>query len=83
MNYLDKTGLTRLWSKIITKLGQKQDTLISGTNIKTINGNSILGNGDLEIKRIESETIKNIVACTTAEYNTSSKSSDTIYLITD
>lgn len=27
----------------------KQDTLVSGTNIKTINGNSILGNGDLTI----------------------------------
>lgn len=25
----------------------KQDTLVSGTNIKTINGNSILGSGDL------------------------------------
>lgn len=27
----------------------KQDTLVSGTNIKTINGNSILGSGDLSI----------------------------------
>lgn len=27
----------------------KQDTLVSGTNIKTINGNSILGSGDLTI----------------------------------
>ena len=27
----------------------KQDKLVSGTNIKTINGNSILGNGDLTI----------------------------------
>ena len=34
-------------------------------------------------KKVASETIKNIVACTTAEYNESSKSSDTIYLITD
>lgn len=28
----------------------KQDTLISGTNIKTINGESIVGSGDIEIK---------------------------------
>jgi hypothetical protein len=28
----------------------KQDKLVSGTNIKTINGNSILGNGDLVIE---------------------------------
>ena len=33
----------------VTQLNSKQDTLISGTNIKTINGNSILGSGDLTI----------------------------------
>jgi len=27
----------------------KQDTLVSGTNIKTVNGNSLLGSGDIEI----------------------------------
>lgn len=30
-------------------LDSKQDTLISGTNIKTINGESLLGSGDVEI----------------------------------
>jgi len=30
-------------------IGSKQDTLVSGTNIKTINSNSILGSGDLVI----------------------------------
>jgi len=30
-------------------LGTKQDTLVSGTNIKTINGNSILGLGNIQI----------------------------------
>lgn len=30
-------------------LVNKQDKLISGTNIKTINGNSLLGNGDISI----------------------------------
>ena len=28
-------------------LATKQDTLVSGTNIKTINGNTLLGSGDL------------------------------------
>lgn len=32
-----------------TGLDTKQDVLVSGTNIKTINNNSILGNGNLEI----------------------------------
>ena len=31
-------------------IGNKQDTLVSGTNIKTINGNSILGSGNLVIE---------------------------------
>jgi hypothetical protein len=32
-----------------TALNTKQDTLVSGTNIRTVNGNSILGSGDLLI----------------------------------
>ena len=32
-----------------TELNEKQDQLISGENIKTINGNSILGSGDITI----------------------------------
>ncbi len=32
-----------------TALNAKQDTLVSGTNIKTVNGNSLLGSGDLTI----------------------------------
>lgn len=31
-------------------LAQKQDTLVSGTNIKTINGQSLLGEGNIEIQ---------------------------------
>lgn len=32
-----------------TALNAKQDTLVSGTNIKTINGTSVLGSGDISI----------------------------------
>lgn len=32
-----------------TSIGNKQDTLESGTNIKTINGNSLLGAGDITV----------------------------------
>lgn len=43
-----------LWSLPIstatqTALNAKQDTLVSGTNIKTVNGNSLLGSGDVAI----------------------------------
>jgi len=34
---------------VFTGLGTKQEALVSGTNIKTINGNSLLGSGDLVI----------------------------------
>ena len=47
--YLDKTGLTYFWSKLKTLINGKQDSLVSGTNIKTINGDSILGSGNITI----------------------------------
>ena len=47
--YLNESGLSYFWSKIKSALGGKQDSLISGTNVKTINGNSILGSGDLTV----------------------------------
>ena len=34
----------------LEQLSSKQDTLVSGTNIKTINGQSILGEGNIEIQ---------------------------------
>jgi hypothetical protein len=39
-----------------TELAQKQDTLVSGTNIKTINGTTILGSGDITISGGSSTT---------------------------
>ena len=39
----------------------KQDKLVSGTNIKTINGQSILGSGDISIKSGGNYPIVNIV----------------------
>ena len=38
-----------LTTDINTALGNKQDTLVSGTNIKTINSTSLLGAGDITI----------------------------------
>jgi len=44
-NELDSTLQTS-----IASIANKQATLVSGTNIKTINGESILGSGDIEIQ---------------------------------
>lgn len=37
-------------SRIDASLATKQDTLVSGENIKTLNGESLLGSGNIEIK---------------------------------
>ena len=36
-------------NETVDKIKNKQDKLVSGTNIKTINGQSILGSGNIEI----------------------------------
>ncbi len=48
--YLDLAGVQELWSKIKTLVGKKQDTLVSGTSIKTINSTSILGSGNIAVQ---------------------------------
>ena len=47
--FLDETGLSTLVTNIKTALGKKQDKLTSGTNIKTVNGQSLLGGGDVTV----------------------------------
>ena len=46
------SGAWTSWVKFTqdTQLATKQDKLVSGTNIKSINGNSLLGSGDLTIE---------------------------------
>lgn len=39
----------KMWG-IFDRLAEKQDKLVSGKNIKTINGESLLGNGDITIE---------------------------------
>ena len=47
---LSSTSTNPVQNKVITNaLSGKQSTLVSGTNIKTINNNSILGSGNLSI----------------------------------
>ena len=41
------SGSNDTLKEIETTLGTKQDALVSGTNIKTIDGTSVLGEGDL------------------------------------
>ena len=53
--YLTTDGTEASWGTI--DLSSKQNTLVSGTNIKTINGESVLGSGDLTIASGSSFTV--------------------------
>lgn len=58
--YLDENGLSRFWTKVKDFLtGNYQPKLVSGTNIKTVNNQSLLGSGNIAIsdKVIEQPTI--------------------------
>jgi hypothetical protein len=43
-------------AELNSALALKQDTLVSGTNIKTVNGNSLLGSGNVDINGLPSQT---------------------------
>lgn len=61
----------------------KQDTLVSGTNIKTINNQSILGSGNIQIQG-GSGGGSNIIELTQAEYDAlTAYTEDAMYVITD
>lgn len=49
-NSNDEISLNAATQNTLAQVSQKQDTLVSGTNIKTINSNSILGSGNIEIQ---------------------------------
>lgn len=48
---------------IDSKVNAKQDTLVSGTNIKTINGESVLGSGDLTVSSSPTALYKHNLLC--------------------
>lgn len=67
-------------SMITAATSGKQDTLVSGTNIKTINNESILGSGNITIQGGGA----NIIELTQAEYDAlTAYTEDAIYVITD
>lgn len=47
-----------------SEVNSKQDTLVSGTNIKTINGNSLLGSGNIEIQGGSTIAVDNSLSTT-------------------
>lgn len=47
---------TKVQNDMSTALAGKQDTLVSGTNIKTINNESLLGSGNLDVDGLPSQS---------------------------
>lgn len=56
-----------IYEQLLNEISGKQDALVSGENIKTINGSSILGEGNIEIQGGNSGIWQKIVDITTAE----------------
>lgn len=56
-NALKKVSLTNLWTNYLKAKADAlyQPILVSGTNIKTVNGSSILGSGDLAVSSTDNE----------------------------
>ena len=70
-------------TQISNAISGKQDTLISGTNIKTINNESLLGSGNIVISG-GSGGSANIIELTQAEYDAlTAYTPDAMYVITD
>ena len=68
-------------SSLQTQFSGKQATLISGNNIKSINGNSILGSGDLVISGTSAQTGTIIVTSGTSFTTPSTITTSTVFII--
>ena len=86
---LDSSALTPYYTSaqtdtaISNATSGKQDTLVSGTNIKTINNQSLLGSGNIEIQG-GSGGGSNIIEITQAEYDAlTAYTEGAMYVITD
>ena len=55
-------------TNLTTDLAAKQETLVSGTNIKTVNGSSLLGSGDLAISSSDPTYLQTSFTIVTGSY---------------
>ena len=86
--YTDYASTTNVATKQWVQ-SNTQAPLVSGTNIKTINNESILGSGNITIQgggssgNVSSTTVNTIVSLTETEYTAlATKDSSTLYIIT-
>lgn len=80
-NLIGSGGVTQ--QQLNTALATKQNTLVSGTNIKTVNGTSLLGSGDITINKDGNQWEgKKWFAYGTSMTNTSNEGKYATYLTT-
>ena len=80
---VDLTTYTAYTGSTATAIAAKQDTLVSGTNIKTINNQSLLGEGNITIQGGGGGG-ETVVELTKAQYDAlDPPATDTTYIITD
>ena len=80
---VDLTTYTAYTGSTATAIAAKQDTLVSGTNIKTINNQSLLGSGNIDIQGGGGGG-GSVVELTKAQYDAlNPPAADTTYIITD
>ena len=66
-NIVSKLSALPTNSDLTSSLNSKQATLVSGTNIKTINNTTVLGSGNFNL--VESTDVKHVVVLTQAQYD--------------
>ena len=71
---------TSRFNDVTTALASKQATLVSGTNIKTVNGNTLLGSGDLTIAGGGSSDTSTFIVDTTNKRLAQVIGTDTVWL---
>lgn len=87
--FLTYANIEKILQKIATILNKKQDMLVNGANIKTINGNAVLGSGDLFIgeKPVLPEYWMDYIELKAAEINTLNQTygakGESFFFITD
>lgn len=67
--YLDYNGLLYFWGKLKNYFQAK---LVSGTNIKTVNGSSLLGSGNISIGGDSTQTLSPTISVSTGTLVSSS-----------
>jgi hypothetical protein len=68
-------------SSLVSDLAAKQATLVSGTNIKTINGTTLLGSGDIAIAGGGSGITRSVTVTTGATAAGATALTDYVYII--